>query len=212
MSSIIFATDPSQALVATDTLAVNLAGEPLLFCSKVTYIAHLRTIIAGTGLGSFANDWANYVNNNMIVAGVRNLDHHSPNALRARWEKQKNEPGFPANLTTTIYQIGVGEGDQEVRAFAYRSTNNFESEPLAHGTRYKPECTLLSDVSLLEALRPMMEEQRRIQESKPSRERIYIGGQCVVMHLTKDACTTSTLFSFEDYEQQLQAVFKNALS
>lgn len=210
MSSIIFATDPTQALVATDTLAVNLDGEPLLFCSKATYIPHLRTIIAGTGLGSFANDWANYVNNSMIVAGVRNLDYHSPSALRARWAKQRDEPGFPENLTTTIYQIGVSEDDQEVRAFAYRSTNNFESEPLTHGTRYKPECALLSDVSLLQALRPMMEEQRRIQESKPPSERIYIGGQCVVMHLTKDACTTATLFSFDDYEQQLQAVFGNA--
>lgn len=209
MSSIIFATDAGQALVATDTLAVDLDGNPLLFCSKATYIPHLRTIIAGTGLGSFANNWANEVNNKMIVAGLRNLDYHTPKLLRDRWAKEKEVSGFPESLTTTIYQIGVSEDDEEIRAYAYRSSNDFESEPLEHGTRYKPECALPSDVSLLQALRPMMEEQRRIQGSKPSNERIYIGGQCIFMHLTKDVCTTATLFDFDDYEHQLQAVFKS---
>lgn len=209
MSSIIFTTDPAQALVATDTLAVDLDGKPLLFCSKATYIPHLRTIIAGTGLGSFANNWANDVNNNMIVDGLRNLDYHTPKSLKERWVKQKEASDFPESLTTTIYQIGVSEDDGEIRAFAYRSNNDFSSEPLAHGTRYKPECTFPSDVSLLQALRPMMEEQRRIQECKPSNERIYIGGQCIVMHLTKCSCTIATLFDFDDYEHQLQAVFKS---
>lgn len=207
MSSIIFATDPTQALVATDTLAVDSNGTPLLFCTKATYIPHLRTIIAGTGLGAFANDWANHVNNEMVVTGVLNLDYHTPSGLRERWAKQQQDPSFPPGCTTTVYQIGVGEENGEIQSFAYRSTNNFLSEPLAHGTRVKPECTVPTDISLFEGLKPMMEEQRRNQQTKSANERIYIGGQCIVMHLTKDGCNTWTAFNFDDYEEQLARVF-----
>ena len=51
MSSLIFATDEQQIVVATDTLAVTTEGEPFLFASKATHIPHLRIIIAGTGFG-----------------------------------------------------------------------------------------------------------------------------------------------------------------
>lgn len=207
MSSIIFATDPTRALVATDTLAVDPEGNPLHFCSKAMYVPHLRTIIAGTGIGGFANNWANDINNEFVVSGIRNLDYHTPSALRERWDKVSQGYDFPIGATTTIYQIGVSEDDEEILSYAYRSENNFESEPIPHGTRMKPECQVPSNVSLMEALQPMMEEQRRIQEQKPRSERLYIGGQCILMHLTKDACTTATLFNFEDYEDQLRYIF-----
>lgn len=57
MSSLIFYTDSTQALVATDSLATNSDGEPFMFVTKAGYIPHLRTIIAGTGAGGFANQW-----------------------------------------------------------------------------------------------------------------------------------------------------------
>jgi hypothetical protein len=47
MSSLIFHTDASQALVATDTLAVKPDGTPLMYGSKALYLPHLKTIIAG---------------------------------------------------------------------------------------------------------------------------------------------------------------------
>lgn len=207
MSSLIFYTDASQALVATDTLAVKPGGAPLLFCSKAIYLPHLRTIIAGTGLGMFAGDWANHVNNRLIVAGLRNLDYHTPDGLRTLWAHAKERDDIPNSLTTTVYQIGVSEDDGEVRAFAYRSANDFESEHLGHGTRAKPECAFPSEGHLLHHLQPMMIEQRAIQDAKPPEDRLYIGGECVVMHLTKETCATSTLFRFEDYADQLGEIF-----
>jgi len=75
MSSLIFATDEAQILVATDTLAVTPNGEPFLFASKATYVPHLRTIIAGTGGGGFSNGWALTVSTRMIVNGIHNLWH-----------------------------------------------------------------------------------------------------------------------------------------
>lgn len=110
MSSLIFYTDVSQALVATDTLAVKPGGAPLMFCSKAIYLPHMRTIIAGTGLGMFASDWANHVNNRLVVAGLRNLDYHTPDGLRALWASAKEQDDIPDSITTTVYQIGVREG------------------------------------------------------------------------------------------------------
>ena len=207
MSSLIFHTDPTQALVATDTLAVKPDGQPLMFCSKAVYLPHLRTIVVGTGLGGFANDWANEANNRLIVGGLRNLDHHTPKSLRRRWGETTALTDFPSGLTTTVYQIGIGEDDEEICAFAYRSTNDFESEPLGHGTRAKPECTFLDSGNFVRDAHSMMLEQRAIQSIKPHAERLYIGGECIIMHLTKDAFTATTAFRFADYEEHLDKIF-----
>ena len=52
MSSLIFYTDREQALVATDSLAVDGSGAPHMFTSKAGYIPHLKTIIAVTAFRS----------------------------------------------------------------------------------------------------------------------------------------------------------------
>lgn len=207
MSSLIFYTDTTQALVATDTLVVKPNGIPLMYGSKAIYLPHLKTIIAGTGLGSFSGRWTNYVNDELVVSGLRNLDFHTSDGLRRLWAEMKITHEVPDSITTTVYQIGVSEDDSEIRAYAYRSTNDFVSEPLNHGFRAKPECTFPSEGNIVENLKPMMFEQRAIQDLKKSEERLYIGGECVVMHLTKDTCTTSTLFQFDDYEEQLNKIF-----
>lgn len=206
MSSLIFHTQPDLAVVATDTLAVTPDGTPSLFSSKAIYLPHLKTIIAGTGL-MFAADWSNYVNSNMTLAGLRNLNYHTPKLLRSRWQKLKGDPGFPQGATITVYQIGVREdGDQEIEAFAYRSTTDFESEPLPYGTRAKPDCSFPNEGNIVQHLRPMMMEQRTIQETLPLGEQLYIGGECVVMLLTKDSCTTANLFRFDDYDDHYKGM------
>ena len=209
MSSLIFYSDPEQAYVATDTLGVELSGDPKMFSSKAVYLPHLRTIIAGTGMGMFSGDWAMYVNHCMVVAGILNLDYHTPTSLRSRWQQYQSEHSLPASLTTTVYHFGFSEDDESVRVFAYRSTNSFASEPLAYGFGLKPVCTPPGDESLVDALPAMMREQRDNERAKPPSERLYIGGECIGMHLTKTACTISRVFQFDDYPEHLRAIFEN---
>ncbi|MCP4165919.1 MAG: hypothetical protein GY759_08500 [Chloroflexi bacterium] len=87
MSSLIFYIDTDQALIATDTLGVTPSGQPVMFSSKAIYLPHIRTIIAGTGAGSFSGDWAMMANNRMVLSGICNLDFHTPQILRDRWSK-----------------------------------------------------------------------------------------------------------------------------
>lgn len=178
-----------------------------MFCSKAVYIPHLRTIVAGTGLGGFANDWANEINNRMVVKGIRNLDYHTPDRLRERWLQASTTPDFPEGLTTTVYQFGIDEENEEACAFAYRSTNDFESEELPYGTGVKPPCALPDTNDFVEAVRTTMIEQRLAEDLKPDGQRVYIGGECVILHLTRGSCSVAKAFQFDDYQQQLRDVF-----
>jgi len=46
-----------------------------------------------------------------------------------------------------------------------------------------------------------MNDQRRIQAIRPAHERLYIGGEIEVHHLTKDGFAFYTLYRFEDYDR-----------
>ncbi len=210
MSSLIFYIDPEQVVVATDTLAVKPGsdGAPMIFCSKAIYLLHLKTIIAGTGLGNFASDWCMQVNR-MVLSGIENLDFHTPGALRGRWKQFRAECSLPADLTTTVYYFGFSEESGTVHAYAYRSTNDFRSERLGYGFGLKPECTPPTESISPEALQRMMREQRTREAAKPASERLYIGGEGIAIHLTKANCTTSTVFQFEDFPAQLEEAFRN---
>lgn len=208
MSSLIFYTDPEQALVVTDTLATNPDGSPFLFTSKAHYLPHLRTVVAGTGIGGFAAEWAMIANNRMVARGIQNMDFHAPKGLRELWSKYKKEYCLPAEVTSTVYHFGFSEETGELVSFAYRSTNEFESERLQHGVAVKPECTVPTG-NLIEHLEAMMVEQRQIQAGKPINERIHIGGEAHAIHLTKSACTFSCLFHFPDFADQQAHVFRS---
>jgi len=202
MSSLIFWTDPEQALVVTDTLAVTEAGTPLTFCSKAIYLPHIYTIISGTGIGMFSGDWAMAVNNRMVVKGIQNLDYHTPNALRELWLRYATEQSVPENRITTVYHFGFAEDDGSIHSYAYRSTNNFSSERLSYGIGVKPHCTVPKPERLVESLFSMMKEQRELQLARPHGDRVNIGGQGIVMHLTRSGCNTYSAFQFGDYEAQ----------
>jgi len=66
------------------------------------------------------------------------LNYHTPDFLKRRWSDLNVVEDMPEGVTTTVYHIGIGEDDEEICAFAYRSSNDFESEELPHAMRAKP--------------------------------------------------------------------------
>jgi len=209
MSSLIFYTDETQIVVATDSLAVDENGNPAFFCSKAVHIPHLKTVIAGTGASGFANEWALNVSTRMVLAGIHNLDYHTPEGLRNLWEEYKKRYSYPDNFTTTVYQFGISEESENVVSFAYRSVNNFVSEEVGYGTGVKPECSIQTNGSLNETIPLMMKEQREIQEKVPMQERVFIGGEIITFHLTENGCSTFKLGQFDDLNEQKETIFKN---
>lgn len=208
MSSLIFYTDENQVLVSTDTLAVDQLGRASFFCSKATHIPHLRTIVAGTGVGGFSNEWALHASTRMVIKGICNLDYHTPSGLRKLWKDYRKKYSLPESLTTTVYQFGISEESGMVVTFAYRSKNEFVSESISFGTGVKPGCDVI-DGDLIKAIPKMMRQQREIQESLPVNERVYIGGEIIAHHLTSNGCNSFKIGEFDDFTLQQAQIFAN---
>lgn len=211
MSSLIFYTDEAQALVATDTLATisNTEGNPLKLTTKAFILPHLRAIFAGAGLGGFLGSWLMEVNDNLCVKGVINLDYHTPDALRRLW-REWNVQHVPDYLdaTITVYHFGFSEEDGLLHSYAYRSANDFQSEPLPYGLHVKPECAVPENYQLPDDLELMMLDQRLKQAKLPPAQRVYIGGEIILYHLSPAGFRVLPLARFADYDLMEQAIYR----
>lgn len=210
MSSLIFYTEAEQVLVATDTLATSLGGEPFMFTTKAFIVPHLQMIMCGTGAGGFLGKWFVRVNDNMVVKDIDHLDYHTPKVLAELWLGHKKEFSLPDDLTTTVYHFGFSQEDGLMHSFVYRSTNDFQSEPRSqYGLGLKPECQVPASYELPTDIKKMMDEQRAIQAARPKNERVFVGGKILIHHLTKFGFNVFTLDKFEDYESDERAIYEN---
>ena len=151
-------------------------------------------------------------NNRMVLSGICNLDFHTPQILRDRWAKFKVDGSMPDHVTTTVYHFGFSEEDETMNAYAYRSTNDFRSERIEYGYGLKPACEIPKDLSLMEALPGMMRKQRETENAKPVSERLFIGGECIAIHLTKESCSIASVFKFDDFEVQANQAMQSHTS
>lgn len=209
MSSLIFYTDETQALVATDTLAVDEEGTPAYFTTKAFILPHLRMIICGTGAGGFCDRWVVQVNNWIALRDIDDLDiHNAGSNLRQLWSNYKKYIRVSDQLTTTIYHLGFAVSDGLMHAHAYRSTNNFQSEKLNHGLYVKPECEVNEGDRLPQDLPLLMNRQRQIQAKEPASQRLYIGGEIQVIHFTQNGYQVYPVARFDDFEQMEKQIFR----
>jgi len=63
-----------------------------------------------------------------------------------------------------------------------------------------------SPYNLPEDIKPMMDEQRAIQATLPESERIFIGGEIQIHHLTRDGFRVFTHAEFDDFALDKEAV------
>jgi hypothetical protein len=161
-------------------------------------------IIAGTGVGGFLDQWFVDLNGRMFTTGIDNLNEHTPGNLAAIWAKTRAIAGNAP--TTTVYHFGFSEVTGLIHSYAYRSENGFKGERLAYRFAAKPECTLPSPYTLPDDIRGLMEEQRKIQAAIPRKQRIHIGGEIQIHHLTKDGYRVFTHHRFEDYAQDQKTI------
>jgi hypothetical protein len=209
MSSLIFLTEESQVLVATDTLATSPDGRPFMFTTKAFILPHLNLMIAGTGAGGFLGGWFIRINDGLVVRGIDHLDYHTPRVLASMWSDYKQKFPMP-DVTTTVYHFGFSETTGSIHSFAYRSTNDFHSERLdPYGLRVKPDCPVPDNYSLPQDIRKMMDDQRTIQASRPKEKRVHIGGESEIHHLSKNGFQVYTLSRFEDYARDEAAIYEN---
>ena len=211
MSSLIIYTDEQQAFVATDTLAMSGLNhtKPLMFTTKAFIVPHLRIILSGTGAGGFLGRWFIQVNDRMVVRDIDNLDYHTPQNLDTLWAAYKKEFSIPDTVTTSVYHFGFS-CDGAIHSYEYHSGDGFTSNPLSHGVMFKPNCEIPGPYEFPGDIKAMMVDQRRIEQA--STNRVYIGGEIIIHHLTKQGFNVYTLDRFDDFESTDKTIFASFAS
>jgi hypothetical protein len=207
MSLLMFFVAPTQAVVVTDTLATTPEGDPFLYVSKCFVVPHLDMVIAGTGVGSLGARWSARVQENLLCRGIEMLDLHAPEALRMLWGELETEHG-PIDRTSTIYHFGRAESSGEYVGFAYRSADNFESDPRPHGFGIKPppDNGLEGTPEDIDGWIEMAKRVRVEQEAADPAERLYIGGALTMALLQDGAIVTQEIYRWDDFDDMWQTM------
>lgn len=207
MSALNWIYQESEVHLACDTLVATDAGEPMAFATKIFPIPHARTLIAGTGLAQLLGQAAFTVATSSVCRHVVDVDRGLGHELWPLW----NRIAVPGTApSSTIYVFGWDETRRRMRAYAYRSSSGFESEELSEGVGTKPPFPL--GERTIEPFEDFMVElvlaQRLAEETKPAGERVGIGGEVVMAHLTEHELVIRTLHRFDDYPDMFNEATK----
>jgi hypothetical protein len=196
-----FTLAPEGAWIVTDTLATTLDGEPYLLVSKCFTAPHLELAVAFTGIANLGNEWTQWVQSRVLARDIDMLDVHAPDALR----KMHGELDLPNEETSTVYHIGFSSSKNVYVGYAYRSTEDFESEEMIPGFRVKPDPpsgTGWEPPETPEEIIGLAEAIRANEDTKPPEERrIYIGGELVMIQLHSNAILSTKIHKFADFEE-----------
>lgn len=186
-------------IVITDTLATTVDGESRCLVTKCAVVPHLSMVIAGTGIAQLSARWVALVMESMLCRDIDMLDRHAPTAIRDLWA-ELDRTGIPTQ-TSTVYHFGLSEDRGHYVGYAYRSDEDFESEPLEPGFRVKPQPRSMGNApQSLEELVAMACEIRSEQDARPAAERIYIGGDLVLVSMQNGGITTGKIHRWDDFE------------
>lgn len=206
MTALNFFLSREAVCVVADTLA-TYDEEPAFFTTKVFPIPHLNGLVCCRGSLGLMLDWVTLLNGGMLTFDLMHADQFAPDALRELFSKRPLDE--QANCTTTIYHLGFDPGENEFCGFAYRSVNDFESEPLEYGIHIKPGVGIDLELQNFPAdFIALMRQQRLEQDQLPADERAFVGGQILswsMLRIDRDNANPTvqtvidTAFEWDDY-------------
>jgi hypothetical protein len=161
------------------------------YTSKALLVPHLRLILCTTGVSGILGRWLTHLNEQAVGRDVDDLNTQAPRLLQELWQGDKRLVGFPADVTVTVYHFGFSRTAHVLHAYAYRSVHAFRAERLAYGLGLKPVISLPDGAQWPLDIRAIMEAQRASQATLSPHERVYIGGEIQIHHLTMAGCNVS---------------------
>src|SRR5690606_14941893 len=173
MTALNFAITDDGVFLATDSLVTH-EGEPERFTTKVLTVPHLDGLICATGSIVLFHRWALEVLGTASSGQMSYLDLDTPESLMSIWAGMSEEERCG---TGTIYHFGYDPDEDRFEGFAYRSSNDFESERLEQNVYIKPPFAGQSSLigfpdDFVEACR----RQKIEQDKLPADKRVHIGG------------------------------------
>lgn len=161
----------------------------------------MRTVMACTGLGDLADRWAALLREQVRALDVAMLDSVVPDALRGLWSGLDSERDL-GGQTATVYHFGV-DGDGTSRAYAYRSTAGFVSQPLPHGMFAKPMPAVsmtADDFADLGSMVALASRIRAEQAALPAGLGVRIGGELTLTQIDGRGLRVATVHRFDDFD------------
>lgn len=209
MTALNFAITNEGIFLATDTL-VTRDSRPLMFTAKVLALPHLHGLITGTGSMILLQRWSMAVLGRILTTHMHHLDLEAPGSIREIWGEMSDEERGDA---AEIYHLSYDPDDDQFGGFAYRSSNDFESEPLGYGLY--PESALRGAFPIIAFPGDCVRACRRLrfaQEKLDPDKRLQIGGQVTAYSIQRhevqgllrsSLITAQAVFEFEDFEDTL---------
>jgi hypothetical protein len=201
--------------VLTDTVLSDPDDlSPVTFTTKTHALPHLQALICGTGHAQAIAEWVATVNLAVLVRDVVHLDQFAPTKLRKLFARYPNEGAGEREITTTLYHFGFDERAGRFAGFAYRSADDFRSEPLPQGFGLKPAPDWPVDgrkiTRLPEHFIAIAKRQKAQNEAAEASKRVMVGGKLIfcVMQRVPGAGNSPTVqtslavcHSFPEFEQ-----------
>lgn len=205
MTALNFAITDDGIFLATDSLVTH-EDQALMFTSKVLTLPHLDGLICWTGSIVLFHRWALTVLREASSGSICFLDVDTPEALKSIWAGMSDDER--GSGTGTIYQFGYDRDWDRFVGFAYRSSNGFKSEPLAHNIYTKPPLAgQFPIIGFPDDFVETCRHQRIEQDKLPADKRVHIGGHVIAYMMqrnkregqpTSTLTTVQTAFEFED--------------
>jgi hypothetical protein len=207
MSALIYINTSDQITLASDTLSVDFEKQPILYCSKILLVPHLKTVICGTGFKSIISNWHEIAQNKIIGYDISSLNYHATKQLQSsKHDIQGDLPG-----TTTIYHFGYNESEHCLKGYAFRSENDFAQEDLEKDSLgVKPyhveiipfyqDLATKYPVGSSKFLIEIIIELRRLDNLLPNCDKVGIGGEIQYLKLFgKGDFSFETIYQFPDF-------------
>jgi hypothetical protein len=208
LSLLIFQHYKTHVAVFTDTLATTPEGEPLAFFNKTFLHPQFHMLMVVTGIFQLADKWNSVLNGGMVAKDIDMVDLHTPEKLRSLWKELQQSYTGSLPSTSTVYHFGFSKQDQQYVRYAYRSTNNFNSERSAEeGIGIKPQPESKTETpETIDAVVDLASKLIQEQSKKPKPDRIYIGGEIFMTLLSDEGIVTKKVHIFDSYNAHWDAV------
>lgn len=210
VSALVFAIEPENIYLATDTLCLSAETKaPCFFTTKMYFLPHLGMVMVGTGLANAVSEWFLRLNAGLIARNMDHVDQYAPRMLSELFDDARTKFGSTAG-TVTIYHFGYSQRAGRMLAYIYRSESAFRSEILEDSVGVKPAPNGgQAEIVVREVPRDfvtIINGLRQEDLARSNADRIGIGGEVLYCWLSSDQCVTYTAHRFEDWETTYELI------
>lgn len=213
MSSILFELNQEGGFVAVDTLVTDELGTPLGFTSKAMAVPHLNMVVAVTGYFHYLLPFIEQLLTRRL-RGPEDVALQAPEILQGirsnNWATFRDGASEPNEArTSTVYHFGFSIETGDMVGYQHHSGHDFRAERFPDN-KYggKPGMVEIGEPreGLAEIYRCVLGQQAS-QMPIPFEERLHIGGEVLLIELTKAGIRSMLLGPLAGYEEARSKIF-----